>query len=106
MCCFGACVSLILRGHTWRGSRSAGAAVQGAVSAPERAAAAAGDGAGGRGQRDHGPGRVFELEAGEDPLPDGRVRRPGGGRRAAEDLDPDLVPALLALVEPVERGDP
>ena len=46
---------------------------------------------------------VFELEAGEDPLPDGRVRRPGGGRRAAEDLDPDLVPALLALVEP---GDP
>ena len=22
---------------------------------------------------------VFELEAGEDPLPDGRVRRPGGG---------------------------
>ena len=50
--------------------------------------------------------RVFELEAGEDPLPDGRVRRPGGGRRAAEDLDPDLVPALLALVEPDERGDP
>ncbi len=49
---------------------------------------------------------VFELEAGEDPLPDGRVRRPGGGRRAAEDLDPDLVPALLALVEPDERGDP
>src|SRR6266571_2556788 len=27
-------------------------------------------------------------------------------RRAAEDLDPDLVPALLALVEPDERGDP
>src|SRR5262245_7973576 len=40
-CCFGACVSLILRGHTWRGSRSAGAAVHGAVSASERAAAAA-----------------------------------------------------------------
>jgi hypothetical protein len=34
------------------------------------------------------------------------LRRPGGGRRAAEDLDPDLVPALLALVEPGERGDP
>jgi hypothetical protein len=48
---------------------------------------------------------VFELEAGEDPLPDGRVRRPGGGRRAAEDLDPDLVPALLALLGPDERGD-
>ncbi len=49
---------------------------------------------------------VFELEAGENPLPEGRVRRPGGGRRRAEDLDPGLVRALLALVEPDERGDP
>ena len=49
---------------------------------------------------------VFELEAGEDPLPEGRVRRAGWGRRRAEDLDPGLVPALLALVEPDERGDP
>ncbi len=49
---------------------------------------------------------IFELEAGEEPLPDGRVRRPGGGRKSAEELDPGLVPALLALVEPDERGDP
>ena len=49
---------------------------------------------------------VFELEAGEDPLPGGRVWRPGGGRRRIEVLDPGLVPALLALVEPDERGDP
>ena len=49
---------------------------------------------------------VFELEAGEDPLPGGRVRRPGGGRKPAEEVDPGLVPALLALVEPDERGDP
>ncbi|MEV0238079.1 ISAzo13 family transposase [Nonomuraea sp. NPDC050786] len=49
---------------------------------------------------------VFELEAGEDPLPDGRVRRRGGGRKAAEAQDPGLVPTLLALVEPDERGDP
>src|SRR5690349_18793218 len=49
---------------------------------------------------------LFELEAGEDPLPEGRVRRPGGGRKRAEDLDPGLLPALLALVEPEERGDP
>ena len=49
---------------------------------------------------------VFELEAGGDPLPGGRVRRPGGGRRPAEDQDPQLVPALLSLVEPDERGDP
>jgi transposase/DNA-binding transcriptional regulator YdaS (Cro superfamily) len=49
---------------------------------------------------------VFELEAGGEPLPDGRVRRPGGGRRPVEELDPGVVAALLALVEPDERGDP
>ena len=48
---------------------------------------------------------VFELEDGGDPLADGRVRRPGGGRRRGGP-DPQLVPALLALVEPDERGDP
>jgi hypothetical protein len=47
---------------------------------------------------------VSELEAGGEPL--GRVRRPGGGRKRAADLDPGLLPALLALVEPDERGDP
>jgi len=49
---------------------------------------------------------VFELEEGEDPFPDGRARREGGGRKSAEELDAGLVPALLALVEPEERGDP
>src|SRR5215211_814774 len=49
---------------------------------------------------------VFELEAGEAPFPPGRVRRPGGGRKSAARQDPDLLPALLALVEPDERGDP
>jgi transposase len=49
---------------------------------------------------------VFELEAGQASFPPGRVRRPGGGRKAAARQDPDLVPALLALVEPDERGDP
>ncbi|WP_327242291.1 ISAzo13 family transposase [Streptomyces sp. NBC_01320] len=47
---------------------------------------------------------VYELEAGEGPL--GRVRRPGGGRKKAADLDAGLRPALLALVEPDMRGDP
>jgi len=47
---------------------------------------------------------VRELEAGEEPL--GRVRRPGGGRKRAAEADPGLVPALLALVGPDERGDP
>jgi hypothetical protein len=49
---------------------------------------------------------MFELEAGEEPFPPGRARRPGGGRKPAARQDPDLVPALLALVEPDERGDP
>lgn len=47
---------------------------------------------------------VDESEVGGPPL--GRVRRPGGGRKKAVDLDPGLRPALLALVEPDERGDP
>jgi hypothetical protein len=47
---------------------------------------------------------VDELDAGVQPL--GRVRRPGGGRKRLSELDPGLVPALLALVEPDERGDP
>lgn len=41
---------------------------------------------------------VAELESGRAPL--GRVRRPGGGRKKARELDPELLPALLALVEP------
>ncbi len=45
-----------------------------------------------------------ELDSGAEPL--GRVRRPGGGRKRSADLDPGLLPALLALVEPDERGDP
>jgi Rhodopirellula transposase DDE domain len=47
---------------------------------------------------------VDELEAGAEPL--GRARRPGGGRKRAADVDRGLRPALLALVEPHERGDP
>jgi transposase len=47
---------------------------------------------------------VWELESGAEPL--GRARRAGGGRKRAADLDRELVPALLALVRPQERGDP
>ena len=46
---------------------------------------------------------VDELDSGAQPL--GRFRRPAAPQRAA-DLDPGLLPALLALVEPQERGDP
>jgi hypothetical protein len=47
---------------------------------------------------------VDELDTGAVQL--GRTRKPGGGRKKAADLDPGLRPALLALVEPDERGDP
>src|SRR5438046_9161320 len=46
---------------------------------------------------------VTGLDSGEEPL--GRARRPGGGRKRAADLDPGLVAATMALVEPVDRGD-
>lgn len=47
---------------------------------------------------------VAELEAGS--APSGRVRQPGGGCKRLAELDPALLPALLALVEPDVRGDP
>jgi hypothetical protein len=47
---------------------------------------------------------VTDLDSGAEPL--GRARRPGGGRKKAAELDRGLRPALLALVEPDERGDP
>ncbi|SIS24901.1 Rhodopirellula transposase DDE domain-containing protein [Microbispora rosea] len=45
-----------------------------------------------------------ELAGGAPVL--GRARRPGGGRRPAAERDPGLVPALEALIEPREVGDP
>lgn len=47
---------------------------------------------------------VRDLNHGGDPL--GRTRRAGGGRKRAADVNPGLREALLALVEPDERGDP
>src|SRR3954454_16695323 len=49
---------------------------------------------------------VAEWGQGGDAVSEGRARRPGGGRKNVEDLDAGLVPALLGLVEPDERGDP
>jgi hypothetical protein len=45
-----------------------------------------------------------ELTAGAEPS--GRVRAPGAGRKRLREQDPGLLPALLALIEPEERGDP
>ncbi|SIO86341.1 Mobile element protein [Nocardiopsis sp. JB363] len=41
-----------------------------------------------------------------DTGPTDRVRGPGAGRPSAREADPDLAPALLSLVEPLECGDP
>src|SRR5438552_18930254 len=49
---------------------------------------------------------VWELEGGTGPMPDGRVRAAGGGRKPAEATDPGLLGAMLGLVEPDERGEP
>jgi len=45
-------------------------------------------------------------ELAEPPLPEGRVRREGGGRWSLVQRDPRLPVALEALVEPLSRGDP
>jgi transposase len=47
---------------------------------------------------------AHELAAGA--APSGRVRAPGAGRKRSRERDPGLVPALLGLIEPEERGDP
>ena len=35
-----------------------------------------------------------------------RIRRPGAGRPKVTDIDPELMTALEALIEPATRGDP
>ena len=44
--------------------------------------------------------------AGEEPLAEGRVRKPGGGRKKVEEKLPGILEALDRLVEPTTRGDP
>jgi hypothetical protein len=48
---------------------------------------------------------ISEL-GGTASLPEGRVRRPGGGRKSAVEKYPGLRDALEGLVEPTTRGDP
>src|SRR4029450_11960938 len=45
-----------------------------------------------------------EMESGAEPS--AQVRTAGAGRRRLRDDDPGLVDALMALVEPDQRGDP
>lgn len=45
-----------------------------------------------------------DLDA--EPLPQGQVRRAGGGRKAVTTNDPELITELKRLVEPATLGDP
>jgi Rhodopirellula transposase DDE domain len=47
-----------------------------------------------------------ELEQQEQPLPAGRVRRAGAGRKPLGDSDPTVVEDLERLVDPATLGDP
>jgi len=50
---------------------------------------------------------VVLARAGEvSPELQGRVRKPGGGRKSLTETDPGIVAALDALVDPVTCGDP
>ena len=50
-------------------------------------------------------GRGLAELRGKD-TPEGRVRRPGGGRKALSTTDASLLDNLRSLVEPDSRGDP
>ena len=47
----------------------------------------------------------YRQEHPDDPV-NPRLRKAGAGRKALTALDPDLLPALERLVEPLTRGDP
>lgn len=49
---------------------------------------------------------IRELRGEVPPAAPGRIRRPGGGRKALETQDPTLRADLERLVEPSTRGDP
>lgn len=54
-----------------------------------------------------GIAEVRALESGAAPnVEPSRSRRPGAGRKKATEKDPQLLPALKALVESTTRGDP
>ena len=48
---------------------------------------------------------IEELQS-DTPLPSGRQRRIGGGRKPLESSQHDLIDAIDRLVEPTQRGDP
>jgi len=47
-----------------------------------------------------------ELEEGAEPLPDGRVRKKGGGRKSVSERSPETLELLNALIGSSVSGDP
>ncbi|MGH7163919.1 MAG: ISAzo13 family transposase [Nitrospiraceae bacterium] len=50
--------------------------------------------------------RELAREDGDEALPHGRLRKPGGGRKRLTEKQPGLPAALEKLVDPATRGDP
>jgi hypothetical protein len=48
---------------------------------------------------------IHEIQNGIQP-PEGKMRRPGAGRKSITEEDPSLVKALDQLIEPETIGDP
>jgi hypothetical protein len=50
---------------------------------------------------------VAEAKGGAaGPAVQGRIRKPGGGRKPLTETDPEILAALDGLVDPLTRGDP
>src|SRR4029453_4787904 len=115
--CFGRGVGLVGCGDDGGDRGSCGGGVRRVAPASERAARGTFPGGGGAGRggirsvagmtgaAESTVSRgVRELES--RAAPSARVRTAGAGRRRLRDGDPGLVDALMALVEPDQRGDP
>src|SRR5215218_4343022 len=49
---------------------------------------------------------ISEIESTEEPLPKGRIRRSGAGRKRTAEQDPSLLSDLEGLIDPMSRGEP
>ena len=49
---------------------------------------------------------ISEIESTEQPLPKGRIRRSGAGRKRTAEQDPSLLSDLEGLIDPMSRGEP
>ena len=49
---------------------------------------------------------IKELETGYSSIDLDRIRKPGGGRKSAEEVQPGILESLESLIDPLTRGDP